>query len=157
MPIYASAMGHDLDGLNIALVNANGKKSMPLLLQVFQQLKVPCFAVFDGDAHRSPKDAALETNGQILELCGGQQDEEPDTAIGERFAVWREDFERQLRSEISDYQALEEQAGAELGKGKPVAARYCALRLAERGEVPPSIRSLLAAVLALSGAEESDA
>lgn len=156
LPIYASAMGHNLDRLNIAVVNANGKKSMPLLLQVFQQLKVPCFAVFDGDAHRSPSDAAPETNRQILELCGGPEDEESETAIGERFAVWREDFERQLRGEISDYRAFEEEAAATLGKGKPVAALYCALRLAERGEVPPSIASLLAAVVALVGAGESD-
>lgn len=44
-------------------------------------------------------------------------------------------------------------ARAELGKiGKPVAARYCALELAKRREVPESVRAVIERVVALRDA-----
>lgn len=142
-PIYAKAMSHDLDALNISVINSNGKQSMPLLMRVFQQLSIPCYVVFDGDAHLSEDESAIGANRQILELSGVEAEDLPETTIADRYTVWHEDFEHQLRTEDAIYGALEREAGNLLGKGKPVAARYCAERIAESGQVPISLQKML--------------
>jgi putative ATP-dependent endonuclease of OLD family len=155
LPVYALGLGYDLDALNIAVINANGKQSMPLLIRVFEQLEVPWFAVFDGDAHQDEDEGNSAANRQLLFLAGEEAESHPETGIGPRHAVWHEDFERQLRSETSSYGELEQEAGRLLGKGKPVAARYCADALVARDEVPASVQALFRAVAVQAGLDAS--
>lgn len=147
LPIYAQTVGIDLDALNIAVVSAGGKTTIPTLLNVFQQLEIPCYVLFDGDAHQAEDHAkAID----VARACSVTIPDPPADLIGETATVWERDFEYTLRREIADYDEIVAAARAELGKvGKPVAARYCALRLSERGEVPPSVRAVLERVLAL--------
>jgi hypothetical protein len=161
LPVYAARLGYDLDALNIAVVNANGKTGIPLLLRAFEQFGIPCYAVFDGDAHKNAAEAKLDVNLQILRLSDGPEEEQPQTGVGARYAVWHEDFERQMRGEVANYRELEQEATELLGKGKPAHARDCAEKLAAGGDVPPSVRDLLERAVALlpgeSPAGEGDA
>ena len=43
-------------------------------------------------------------------LSGGPDEEQPQTGVDDRYAVWHEDFERQIRAEVADYTELEQQA-----------------------------------------------
>jgi hypothetical protein len=149
LPVYARGCGHDLDALNIAVVNANGKTGIPLLLRAFEQLGMPCYAVFDGDAHRSATEAKPDINKQILRLSGATEDERPPTTVADRHAVWHEDYERHLRGAVPGYAELEERGRALLGKSKPAVARYCAEELVARGSIPPSIADIVERVVAL--------
>ena len=147
LPTYAQTAGIDLDALNIAVVSAGGETTIPTLLNVFQQLEIPCYVLFDGDAHQ-PEDHAKAID--VARACGVTIPGPPADVIGETTAVWERDFEHSLRREVADYDDLVVAARAELGKiGKPVAARHCALALAERGEVPPSVQAVIEQVVAL--------
>lgn len=144
LPIYARQADFDLDAHNVAVVAAGGKGNIPLIHRVFEQLGIPIYVVFDGDRHKPAGERRGELNEQILALTGIDGDVFPETTVGERCTVWAEEFERTLREEVADYAALEQEAGDVLGgPGKGVRARYCALRLAERDEMPPSLDALV--------------
>jgi putative ATP-dependent endonuclease of OLD family len=150
LPVYAESLGIELDAENIAVVAAGGKGNIPLLYRIFRKLGVVTYAVFDADGHKD--DPNEELNAHIFTLLGEPLGPLPPTTVTDRCAVWEADFERMLRSEIADYEDLERDAGRELGgPGKGVCARYCAMRLADRGEVPQSVRELLERVRALEG------
>jgi putative ATP-dependent endonuclease of OLD family len=148
IPVYAAASGIDLDGLNIAVVSAGGKTNIPTLLNVFRQLDIPCYVMFDGDAHEAEDRAKVELAARA---CGVDIPDPAQTVITEAVAVWEKDFESLVRAEVEGVDEVIAEARAELGRkvGKPLIARFCALHFAERGNVPPSLQDVLSRVVAL--------
>jgi putative ATP-dependent endonuclease of OLD family len=150
IPVYASHLGFDLNANNVAVVAAGGKTNIPLLFRAFAQFGIACYVVFDADSHKDEQDAKGDINDQIIQLVGAGLETFPPTTVTERCAVWAEDFERMLRTEVADYEILEAEAGNVLGgPGKGIRARYAALALTARDEVPAPIRELLYQVGAL--------
>ena len=49
LPIYAEAVGHPFDSLNISVVDSGGKGTMDRLYRIFNELGIPCFMLFDYD------------------------------------------------------------------------------------------------------------
>jgi hypothetical protein len=82
-------------------------------------------------------------------LSGAEPEDRPESTIADKYAVWQEDFEHQLRIEVASYEEWEREAGSLLGKGKPVAARYCAERISEVGSVPASIQEMFDRAIAM--------
>jgi putative ATP-dependent endonuclease of OLD family len=151
LPIYARALGYDLDALNIAIVSAGGKTTIPTLQRAFDQLEIPTFAVFDCDADKRERDALPAINAMIAIQAGLDDPDFSTIVLTPRFASWPTNFEDMLAQEVADYGDLLNEARTELATdGKGVLHRWCALALAERGEVPAPIRDILAAVTALS-------
>lgn len=57
LPIYADALGYNLDLNNVSVVHCDGKGQMDRLLRVFNGFRIPTYLWFDGDKHS--KDQAM--------------------------------------------------------------------------------------------------
>jgi putative ATP-dependent endonuclease of OLD family len=150
LPVYARALGFDLDAENVGVIAAAGKGSIPTIVRLFQALRTPVYVVFDGDAHLSPEERLPRLNRQILELLGETPADEPETTFGRECTVWREDYERELRDSTPRYVELEHAAGELMGgPGKGPRARYCAEQLARAGAVPRPVQTLVERIRSL--------
>ena len=148
LPVYADAYGFDLDAENVAVVAAGGKTGIPTLYRILKGLGIPTYVVWDGDGGAGEHG---DTNLHISAMLGAELDEFPDTTVTETFAVWSDDFEKELRDEVDDYEELEQQGhDAYGGAGKGILARHCATKICGRGDaVPAPIAAVLGHVRAL--------
>ncbi|MBA7642909.1 hypothetical protein ES703_50618 [subsurface metagenome] len=134
LPIYADALGYDLDRNNISVVHSDGKGQMDRLLRVFDGFKIPTYLWFDGDKNNEEK-AARDKTLELLELLGEPigKIEDVKTKVSDRYAVLECNLEETLKDEIVDYETLVKQAGETLGLiGPPLKHRFIANRLKQR-------------------------
>ena len=160
LPVYAAALDYDLDRNNISVVHSDGKGQMDRLLRLFNGFQIPTYLWFDGDKYHedsSVKDKTLE----LLQLIGEpvKSIEDVKTVVSEHYTVLENELESMLKEELSDYQAVLEQAREDLGPtGKPLANRYIATELRRRIEsgqspddvLPKTIRDIIEAIRKLS-------
>ncbi len=142
LPVYADAFGLNLDAANVAVVAAGGKPSIPSLYRIFTGLEIPTYVVWDGDKAQAKQG---DINLLIASMLGTDLPDFPDTTVTDRYAVWSEDFETQLRSEVVDYGYFEE-TGREIHgtSSRPVLARHCATEIcAGNGGLPESVAQIL--------------
>lgn len=146
LPIYADALGYDLDRNNISVVHSDGKGQMDRLLRVFDGFKIPTYLWFDGDKNNEKK-ADRDKTLELLELLGEpiEKIEDVKTKVSDRYAILEYDLEETLKDELVDYEDLVQEAVKTLGPiGKPLKSRFIANRLKRRvddgessGEVLP--------------------
>lgn len=101
--------GIRLDPLNrhgIVVANVGGKDNIALAHAVLTELGVPCYAVFDGDAHckQSDLDATKAKNRMLLGYLGGVPEDFPKTKVYDDYAVVSEDLEKYLRGEWQEWE-----------------------------------------------------
>lgn len=139
LPIFASALGINLDLLGIAVIECGGKGAMDRLYRVFNELGVPTFLLFDYDSSNAEPEIVAKSR-ELLELVGESPDAPDALRISDRAACFKETWEKDTAPEIPDYADLLTQARKALGKtaGKPMIARFVARELARRDA---SIRS----------------
>jgi putative ATP-dependent endonuclease of OLD family len=161
LPVYAAAIGIDLDALGISIVSAGGKAGLDMLYQLYDGLGFPVFLMFDNDAGGDAADIRL--NQVLTRLLGLQETDQPAPQVSGRFAIVDPDFEGAVRTEVGAdrYGELKAEATGHFGSkaGKPIVGRYIARRLTEQGMIPPTIRAIIAAVqamLAQAGPPEPD-
>lgn len=151
LPIYARALGIDLDALNIAVVSAGGKTTIPTMQRAFEQLGIPTFAIFDADGDKAEGEAHPEINMMIANQAGLAEPDFSARVLSERCASWPTNFEDMLAEEVDNYDALLAQARQELAAdGKGVLHRWCAVALADRGYIPESLKDVVEAIRSLS-------
>ncbi|MGH7909736.1 MAG: TOPRIM nucleotidyl transferase/hydrolase domain-containing protein, partial [Thermodesulfobacteriota bacterium] len=146
LPIYADALGYDLDRNNISVVHSDGKGQMDRLLRVFNGFKIPTYLWFDGDKNNEDKNVRDKTL-ELLELLGDpdKKIEDVKTKVSDKYAILKYNLEETLKNEIKDYENLVQEAEKILGPiGKPLRHRFIANRLKRRvddgessGEVLP--------------------
>lgn len=144
LPIYADALGYNLDRNNVSAVHCDGKGQIDRLLRVFNGFHMPTYVWFDGD--KDKKDAsARDKTLELLELLGDPVEsiEDVQTNVTATYAVLEYDFERTLGDELQEYDSLVQKAAETLGPcGKPLKHRFIASRLRERickGEAPEKV------------------
>lgn len=136
LPVYAAALGYDLDRNNISVVHSDGKGQMDRLLRLFNGFEIPTYLWFDGDKYNdecSVKNKTLE----LLKLVGDHVEriEDVTTTISNNYTVLDNKFENTLEEELPDYQELVKQAAERLGPtGKPLTNRFIATELKRRIE-----------------------
>jgi putative ATP-dependent endonuclease of OLD family len=125
LPIYAAALGHDFDVTGVVVVECGTKDQIHRLYRVFNELAIPSYVLFDYDLG-----GEHEENSEVLLSVLGVKLAKPTTAVvAGRFACFKEDWEKDLSSEIPDYPKLVDEASKVLGAtGKPLKARYIAHR-----------------------------
>jgi len=131
LPLYAKAVGYDLDRNNISIVHADGKGQMDRLLRIFNGFKIPTFLWFDGDKNKEDKEIKKKTM-ELLELLDYKLEsiEDLETLVKNNFAVLEEDYEKLLELEIENYKTLVEDCKKEIGpSGKPLKHKYVATQL----------------------------
>ena len=134
LPIYADALGYDLDRNNISVVHSGGKGQMDRLLRIFDGFKIPTYLWFDGDKNNEDK-AVRDKTLELLELLGEPigKIEDVKTKVSDRYAILEYKLEETLKDELVDYENLVQQVVKTLGPtGKPLKHRFIANRLKRR-------------------------
>ena len=134
LPIYADALGYDLDRNNISVVHSDGKGQMDRLLRVFSGFMIPTYLWFDGDKNSDKKEVRDKTL-ELLELLGDpvEKIEDVKTKLSDKYAVLEYDLEKTLKEEVEDYEGLVKEAKETLGPiGKPLKHRFIANKLKRR-------------------------
>ncbi len=140
---YAEKMPNiiDLEKENVEIISVSGKNNINKFYLIFTELKYPVYVIFDGD---KKKKEGEETNRRLLKMLGGPPDAFPATTISDKFTIFEEDFETELKSKISNYEELKKEAQQKYGlskdRGKEIIARYIATTVIE---IPTSIKSIL--------------
>ena len=145
LPIYADALGYNLDRNNISVVHSDGKGQMDRLLRVFDGFKIPTYLWFDGDKNNEEK-AARDKTLELLELLGEpiEKIEDVKTKVSDRYAILEYDLEETLKDELVDYENLVQEAVKTLGPiGKPLKGRFIASRLKRRVDEGKSSEEVL--------------
>lgn len=148
LPIYAAAMGQDLDLLSISVIECGSKDQIDRLYRVFNELGLSCFVVFDFDRDNKDSDRIRESR-DLLKLLGASDIERPkENATAHNCFFFATTWEDELAKEIPDYSTLVEQARRELGlntEAKPLVARYIARKLTTQSPIfiPRSIKAIL--------------
>jgi putative ATP-dependent endonuclease of OLD family len=141
LPIYADALGYNLNRNNISVVHSDGKGQMDRLLRVFNGFKIPTYLWFDGDKESEDK-AVRDKTLELLELLGEpvKKIEDVKTKVSDRYAILEYKLEKLLKDELAEYENIVQQAGKTLGPtGKPLKQRFIANRLKRRvddGKLP---------------------
>jgi len=154
IPIYSHALRYDMDSEGVSVISSGGKGQIDRLFRIFNEFKIPCYVVFDGDKSSEDSQAKRLTR-ELLELMGKDIDGFPPTIVERRFAVFEEKFEKTMKEEVPEYSSIVEEARRELGlksdSGAPLIARYMARKLVEKGNregdpskyVPPTIKQII--------------
>lgn len=74
-PFVFNALGYDVDGESITIVDCGGKPNMRLFIRICHAARVPCVAVHDRDAPpgRRPSQAQRTVNEEIAQLAGSER------------------------------------------------------------------------------------
>jgi len=134
LPIYADALGYDLNRNNVSVVHSDGKGQMDRLLRVFNGFKIPTYPWFDGDKTNQDK-AVRDKTLELLELLGEpvKKIEDVETIVSDSYAVLEHKLEEVLKDELEDYENMVKQAVKTLGPtGKPLKHRFIANMLKRR-------------------------
>jgi len=145
LPIYADALGYNLDRKNISVVHSDGKGQMDRLFRVFNGFEIPTYLWFDGDKEHQDKDVRDKTL-ELLELLDDSVEkiEDIETKVSDKYAMLEYNLEETLKDELEDYKKLIQQAVETLGPtGKPLKHRFIANRLKRRVDEGESSEGVL--------------
>ena len=148
LPIYAEAVGHPFDSLNISVVDSGGKGTMDRLYRIFNELGIPCYMLFDYDKNNGDKNI-VDKSVELLSLLDEATDPPDAILIHDNVACFPNKWEMDLAPEIPDVEKLTAAARKDMGlhgdSGKPLIARYIANKLTSQDPpiVPASIKSIL--------------
>jgi putative ATP-dependent endonuclease of OLD family len=134
IPTYSQALEFDLDKEGVSVISSGGKGQIERLLRIFNEFKIPCYVVFDGDKHNKNAEIRKQTMA-LLDLLGHACSEPPPTMVERRFAVFEDEFENTIKSEVIGYSIIESQAKRDLGlkENSPLISRFIAKILVEKG------------------------
>ena len=145
LPIYAATLGIDFDLLGIVVVECGTKDQIDRLYRVFNELGIPCYALFDYDLGGESEG----NSEQLLRALDMKAEKPVATVITNKVAYFKTAWEQELMKEIPGYEKLAGDATRSLGlrsdSGKPLRARYIAIALSklEKPFVPPTIEKII--------------
>lgn len=110
--------------LGISVVPAGGKNNIDRPVVIFRGLDIPTYFIFDGDAKYKDTKNEKETkerNHCYLRLAGVATEDFPETAVGETWAVLKEDIEEQIKTDIGEemFFSSRDKVAAQLGYPEP--------------------------------------
>jgi len=147
LPIYADAIdGCSFDPHGISVVECGGKGSMDRLYRIFNELHIPCYVLFDYDDGNTDSNIIAKSR-ELLEMFGEPTDVPSDLFISDTVACFRTTWEKTLKDEISDIDAIIADSKKQMGPdiGKPLQARYIAKKVTAQTPpiVPPSLKKII--------------
>ena len=151
----------DLEAEGIAVIPVDGKCNLGRPFAIFDLLGIPCYAVFDGDAHRrgEPGNGHPQVNLELLRLLGAPEAEFPETSVCARHAVFHEELLRQLKHELpwDLFLRIRNEVAEAMGWERPSEAQKNATvleqtfrRLGDEGKTSPTLEDLVRAIVRLA-------
>ncbi len=151
----ARSMGHELDGLGIAVIPCTGRTCLDRPLVVFRQLDIPVYVVWDGDQGQGNSEA--RNNRYILRLLRLPEEDWPDF-IGDRAACFRVELENTLveelgQAEFDTWMSEAQQHYSIPSRGEALKKSPVIQRIIERarteGKTSTSLESIVKKIVAL--------
>lgn len=146
LPVYAEALGINLDMQNVSIVDSGGKGSIDRLYRIFNELGIPCFMLIDYD-NGSNDGKIIAKSKELLAMVGEEQGPNDHVTVYDKIAYFPSNWEADLMKEIPNYDAIVVEAKQVLGGdvGKPLIARFVARKLTKQNVpfIPPSIQHIL--------------
>jgi len=140
LPNYFKAKGFDINTNRVSLINVGSVDTISYLLLLFNEFRIPCYVIFDGDkpanlpeklTSDSRKNAINKSkrNKEILQMLGHETTEElfffPPTSINSNYSIWEQDFEEEFHKKTENYDVIKSEAKALYNSdSKPLTARY---------------------------------
>lgn len=140
LPNYFKSKGFDIDTNRISLICAGSVDTISYLLLLFNEFRIPCYVIFDGDkptisleelAGDYRKDAINKSkrNKEIIKMLGHESSDNlfyfPETTIASNYAVWERNFEEVFHKSIENYSEIKSEAkDLYSSDSKPLTARY---------------------------------
>ena len=152
----ASSIGHNFDGLDIAVIPCDGKPSLDRPLAVFQELGIPCYLVWDGDEGKRSSEAKTKTNASLMSLVNMQPEAFP-CFVNDVAACFSDKLESTLKAEwgCDVFQSAFGKAREKLGLEAPSKNQLVyekAIKYAQaEGAYSETLRSIVEAIVALRG------
>jgi predicted ATP-dependent endonuclease of OLD family len=160
LPNYFSAKGFNLDTNSIAIISAGSVDNIKYLLLIFNEFRLPCYVIFDGDkpnsdpstftgAKRDDLINKSKRNKELFTLLNNQIEDDtfffPATSIYYNFAVWERNFEEEFHKTLDNYDQLKGDAKRLYGNdSKPLTARYISEKISSDPEkIDKKIDSLI--------------
>ncbi|RLK02238.1 AAA family ATPase [Tenacibaculum discolor] len=151
LPNYFKTKGFDIDTNRISLINAGSVDTISYLLLLFNEFRIPCYVIFDGDKPTNPveeltgdyrKNAINKSrrNKEILQMLGQETTDElfffPPTSINSNFSIWEQDFEQEFHQNIENYDEIKAEAkDLYSSDSKPLTARYFSEKICKTPEL----------------------
>lgn len=145
LPIYFKAKGFDLDAHRVAIINAGSVAHISYLLVMFNEFKIPCYIIFDGDKptfdlSKIPDDKKSDIknkskrNKELFSYVGEEIPKEelffPETRISKNMAVWETDFESVFHKSLEKYDEIKDEAKHMYSSdSKPLTGRFFAEKI----------------------------
>ena len=160
LPNYFRSKGFDIDTNRISLINAGSVDTISYLLLLFNEFRIPCYVIFDGDKPNKPveeltsdhrKNAINKSkrNKEILQMLGHVTTEDlfffPATSINSNYSIWEQDFEEEFHKNIENYDEIKAEAkDLYNSNSKPLTARYFSEKICRTPEkIDKKIDSLI--------------
>lgn len=140
-----SVIDQGIDSLNMSIVECGGKSSMDRLFRIFNELRIPCYIVFDYDKGNSDT-AIIAKSRELLEMIGAPVAAPSEVTVAESYTCFPNTWETDLKPSIAQYEELARGARREMGEvGKALIARYIARKLTGEGGsgVPSVIKDMI--------------
>jgi putative ATP-dependent endonuclease of OLD family len=150
LPNYFKAKGFDIDTNRVSLINAGSVDTISYLLLLFNEFRIPCYVIFDGDKPDNPveeltgdyrKNAVNKSkrNKEILEMLGHETTADlfffPPTSINSNYSIWEQDFEEEFHKKIENYNDIKAEAkDLYSSDSKPLTARYFSEKICQTPE-----------------------
>ena len=149
LPIYADVLEDcEFDPKGISVVECGGKGQMDRLFRIFNELRIPCYILFDYDSGNSDSNI-IDKSKELLALAGKPQDPPVSLLVDDTIACFPHKWEVDLRPEIENIDSLTADARRELGlggdSGKPLIARFIARKITSQDPpiVPDSVKRII--------------
>lgn len=167
LPNYFSAKGLDIDVSRIAIISAGSVDNIAYLLLIFNEFRIPCYAIFDGDKPDvdpntlagSYRDDAVNKSKRNKELFTFLNKPVPTnlfffpaTSIEDNLTVWEKSFEDEFHKPLANYVALKSEAKKLYGNdSKPLTARFISEKVcADPAKIDNKIDLIIAKLKALT-------
>jgi putative ATP-dependent endonuclease of OLD family len=98
IPYFFDLVIYDYIKEGVSIVRCGGKDEIDRFYRLYVEFGIPCFVIFDGDAHLAGTDEEAENikkNQTILELFG-VHDDYPDGIVNNLFLGFRDEFQGEL-------------------------------------------------------------
>ncbi len=119
-----------LDRDGIAIAACGNKRNVCIAIAILQQLEIPFFALFDGDA-AAKNTGEAEKNQRLLTLCGEAPEEWPERSVRGSSANFEDKLETDLAEIWPQFREVRDSVAAELGQSadkNPRVYREAAIR-----------------------------
>lgn len=147
LPIYAKKEKLDFEKNNIEIVNASGKNNFEKFYILFKELGYLMYVIFDGD---KAKQKGETTNKKLTKLFSEREESWPTTKIGDKYSVFEDDIETELRKAITNFDDLKNKAreiyALKSDGNKEIIARY----IANNTETPIFIKEIIKKIQLIS-------